>query len=49
MDAETQRGLFDNYLQMILERRAEGAIVIASWVFDETNLLSDVKKNTCRS
>ena len=45
MDAETQRGLFDNYLQMILERRAEGAIVIASWVFDETNLLSDVKKN----
>ena len=45
MDAQTQRGLFDNYLQMILERRAEGVIVIASWVFDETNLLSDVKKN----
>ncbi|HEY1900834.1 MAG TPA: LacI family DNA-binding transcriptional regulator [Terracidiphilus sp.] len=45
MDAQTQRGLFDNYLQMILERRAEGVIVIASWVFDETNLLSDVQKN----
>jgi len=45
MDAQTQRGLFDSYLQMILERRAEGVIVIASWVFDETNLLSDVKKN----
>jgi len=45
MDAQTQRGLFDRYLQMILERRAEGVIVIASWVFDETNLLSDVQKN----
>jgi LacI family transcriptional regulator len=45
MDAQTQRGLFDRYLQMILERRAEGVVVIASWVFDETNLLSDVKKN----
>jgi len=45
MDAQTQRGLFDNYLEMILERRAEGVIVIASWIFDETNLLSDIKKN----
>lgn len=45
MDAQTQRVLFDNYLQMILERRAEGVIVIASWIFDETNLLSDIKKN----
>lgn len=45
MDAQTQRGLFDSYLQMTLERRAEGVIVIASWVFDETNLLSDVQKN----
>ena len=45
MDAQTQRGRFDSYLEMILERRAEGVIVIASWVFDETNLLSDVEKN----
>ncbi len=45
MDAQTQRGFFDSYLQMILERRAEGVIVIASWVFDEANLLSDVQKN----
>jgi len=45
MDAQTQRELFDRYLQMILERRAEGVIVIASWVFDEANLLSDVQKN----
>jgi DNA-binding LacI/PurR family transcriptional regulator len=45
MDARTQRGLFDNYLQMILERRAEGVIVIASWIFEETNLLADIEKN----
>ncbi len=45
MDAETKRPLFDSYLQMILERRAEGVIVIASWIFEETNLLADIEKN----
>lgn len=45
MDAQTQRKLFDSYLKMVLERRAEGVIVIASWVFEETNLLADIKKN----
>jgi LacI family transcriptional regulator len=45
MDTQTQRRLFDSYLKMILERRAEGVIVIASWIFEETNLLADIKKN----
>jgi DNA-binding LacI/PurR family transcriptional regulator len=45
VDAQTQRKLFDNYLRMILERRAEGVIVIASWIFQETNLLDDIEKN----
>jgi DNA-binding LacI/PurR family transcriptional regulator len=45
MDAQTQRKLFDSYLKMILERRAEGVIVIASWIFEETNLFADIKKN----
>ncbi|MFY9852635.1 MAG: LacI family DNA-binding transcriptional regulator [Terracidiphilus sp.] len=45
MDAQTERSLFDGYLQMILERRAEGVIVIASWIFEETNLLADLEKN----
>ncbi len=45
MDAETQRKLFDNYLKMILEQRAEGVIVIASWILEETNLLADIEKN----
>ncbi len=45
MDAQTQRKLFDSYLHIVLERRVEGVIVIASWVFEETNLLADIKKN----
>lgn len=45
MDTQTQRRLFDAYLKMILERRAEGVIVIASWIFEETNLLADIEKN----
>jgi DNA-binding LacI/PurR family transcriptional regulator len=45
MDAQTQRKLFDNYLHMSLEQRAEGVIVIASWVFEEANLLGDIRKN----
>ena len=45
MDVQTQRALFDNYLHMLLERRADGVIVIASWVFEEMNLLGDVRKN----
>ena len=45
VDAQTQRKLFDSYLRMILERRAEGVIVIASWIFQETNLLDDIEKN----
>ena len=45
MDAQAERGLFDRYLQMILERRAEGLIVVASWIFNESNLLADIEKN----
>ncbi|MGB8259906.1 MAG: LacI family DNA-binding transcriptional regulator [Terracidiphilus sp.] len=45
MDAQTHRQLFDDYLKMILERRAEGVVVIASWVFEEANLLADIEKN----
>lgn len=45
MDAQTKRKLFDSYLKMILERRAEAVIVIASWIFEETNLLADIEKN----
>ncbi len=45
MDAQTERTLFDSYLHLLLERRVEGVIVLASWVFEETNLLADMRKN----
>lgn len=45
MDAQTERNLFDRYMKMILEQRAEGLVVIASWVFEETNLFADLEKN----
>lgn len=45
MDAQAERRLFDGYLKMVLERRSEGIIVIASWIFDETDLLADIEKN----
>lgn len=45
VDAQTQRRLFDSYVETILERRAESLIVIANWVFEEANLLADLRKN----
>lgn len=45
MDAQAQRGLFDEFLSMTLERRADGIIVIASWLFNEANLLANINKN----
>lgn len=45
MDAQAQRNLFDRFLSMTLERRVDGILVIASWIFDESNLLADVNKN----
>ncbi|GGH15415.1 LacI family DNA-binding transcriptional regulator [Silvibacterium dinghuense] len=46
LDAQTERRLFDEHLRLLLERRVEGVIVIASWVFDEANLFADVRKNS---
>ncbi|HVT98364.1 MAG TPA: LacI family DNA-binding transcriptional regulator [Acidobacteriaceae bacterium] len=45
VNAQGKRKLFDRYLRMILERRAEGVIVIASWIFEEADLLADIEKN----
>jgi LacI family transcriptional regulator len=46
MDAQTERKVFDHSLRLMLERRVEGVIVIASWVFDESGLLDDAQKNS---
>ncbi|MGI4852999.1 MAG: LacI family DNA-binding transcriptional regulator, partial [Janthinobacterium lividum] len=45
MDAQTERSVFDYSLRLMLERRVDGVIVIASWTFDENKLLADIKKN----
>ena len=45
MDAQTERSLFDRYLHLLIERRADGVIVIANWVFQEENLFGDIRKN----
>jgi DNA-binding LacI/PurR family transcriptional regulator len=45
MDAQNRREQFESYLEMVLERRAEGLIVVANWIFAEFNLLADIEKN----
>jgi LacI family transcriptional regulator, galactose operon repressor len=45
MDAQGQRKLFDRLIALALEARADGVIVVASWLFDETGLLADIEKN----
>ncbi|MFZ0662400.1 MAG: LacI family DNA-binding transcriptional regulator [Acidobacteriaceae bacterium] len=45
VNAQTKRKLFDRHFRMLLERRAEGVIVVASWFFEETGLLADIEKN----
>jgi LacI family transcriptional regulator len=45
MDAQNERKQFERYLEMLLEHRVEGLIVVANWLFDEFDLLADVGKN----
>jgi LacI family transcriptional regulator len=45
MDAHNERKLFDGYLEMLLDRRVEGLIVVANWLFAETDLLADMEKH----
>ena len=45
MDAQAQRKLFDQFISLALQSRADGVIVVASWLFEETNLFADIKKN----
>src|SRR5215510_7341492 len=43
-DAHNERGRFERYLEMLLERRIEGLIVLANWLFVDINLLADLGK-----
>lgn len=44
MDARNERKQFEGYLRMLVERRVEGVIVVANWLFEEGGLLNDLKK-----
>lgn len=39
MDAHNERDQFERYVDLLLERRIEGLIVVANWLFDEGGLL----------
>lgn len=45
MDAQNQRKQFEAYLELLLERRVEGLIVVANWIFADFHLLADIEKN----
>ncbi len=45
MDAHNERKQFEGYLEMLLDRRVEGLIVVANWLFAETDLLADMEKH----
>jgi DNA-binding LacI/PurR family transcriptional regulator len=45
MDAQNQRKQFEAYLELLLERRVEGLIVVANWIFAGFQFLADIEKN----
>ena len=44
MDAHNELKQFERYLQMLLERRLEGLIVVANWLFIDIKPLIDVER-----
>jgi LacI family transcriptional regulator len=44
-DAHNDPSRFERYLEMMLQRRVEGLIVIANWLVVDINLLSDLEKH----
>src|SRR6202046_3332293 len=45
-DVHNERSRFERYLEMLLDRRVEGLIVLANWLFLDINFLADLEKNT---
>jgi LacI family transcriptional regulator len=44
-DAHNELPRFERYLEMMLERRVEGLIVIANWLVVDINLLADLERH----
>ena len=45
-DVHNEGSRFERYLEMLLDRRIEGLIVLANWLFLDINLLADVEKSS---
>ncbi|HEV2963214.1 MAG TPA: LacI family DNA-binding transcriptional regulator [Candidatus Angelobacter sp.] len=45
-DAQNDRTRFERYLELLLERRIEGMLVIANWLLVDINLLAELKKQS---
>jgi LacI family transcriptional regulator len=45
-DAHNEPARFERYLEMMLERRVEGLVVVANWLVVDINLLSDLEKHS---
>ncbi len=43
-DVHNQRGRFDRYLELLLERPVEGLVILANWLFVDIDLLEDLEK-----
>jgi LacI family transcriptional regulator len=46
MDAHNDRKQFEGYLEMLMERRVEGLIVVANWLFEEDGQVARVWEST---
>ena len=44
-DVHNERVRFERYLEMLLDRRMEGLIVLANWLFLDINLIADLEKS----
>lgn len=45
-DVHNEGSRFERYLEMLLDRRIEGLIVVANWLFLDINLLADLEKSS---
>ena len=45
-DVQNEGSRFERYLEMLLDRRVEGLVVIANWLFLDINLLADLEKSS---
>jgi LacI family transcriptional regulator, galactose operon repressor len=44
-DVHNDRTRFERYLEMLLDRRIEGLVVLANWLFLDINILADLEKS----